>query len=416
VSVQLHLYQRPGQGNGYLGDLTTLMTNWQDTSKAVGGYLTAEGTINDGCDLAAFFNAHLGCVVRRQAYGLTAWEGVIYEMRLTTGGVEYTRSLAPERWHNRVKILYQMADGPKFADWTEDLTASAQYGRSDYIVTLGTATADQAVALRARHLQQYAWPRAWLSGGVSLNEPGGRLQDALTLSCAGFWATLNWRYATATIEDQAANCVTRMLALAELVTAGRVESNALTVRLDCTTPQRVGDLLEQVAEAGDAAGNIWQIGVYNDRQLIYEAAPTTARYTWRGGQLYDGGAVVAVPELLRPGFLLYNASAPGGAAPAGSTSSWADPRYGYVDQVSYDSGGTVRLSLYGFDSGLSQFERLIGNAGRLLDEQRRRMAAELEADAQKRERYYRNQWIRENHPDWPLEPGEERPPGAGGVW
>ena len=91
----------------------------------------------------------------------------------------------------------------------------------------------------------------------------------------------------------------------------------------------------RVQEMGDAAGNIWNCGVYENRDLIYEQAPTTAEYLWRDGQLLNKAGQPVQPELVRPGFYLRAQNILGAVQPPGTSEIWDDPDIAYVDEVEW---------------------------------------------------------------------------------
>lgn len=416
----IHLYQRPIKGTAFLADLTARLPDWTDTSRAAGGFWTAGGSMT-GADLAEWYAQMLGCRIRRYSYGVIGWEGIVYELRLRRGGMTYTRSLTPELWHNDVDVYYTGFNGGQHhLFWYANADALAEYGRASFIVTLGTAETGSAGALKDRHLREYAWPRSRLSGGLTVGTLLPAAGDSLEVVCAGLWSTLNWRYfqtyaQPTEVPTPASAQIARLVAAAEFVTAGRIETNALPILLDCTVPQRLGDAIEGIAEQGDADGNIWQCGVWGDN-LNYHPAPTTVEYAWRNGELWAAGGAAVTHQLVRPGCLMLDASAPTGGIPAGGT-VFDDPRVGYVEQIEYTAAtDSIQMAFSGAVIQDAALEARLRGMADLYKPNAAGVAA-MQADDIKRNRWYVNEWFVNNAPvGWtPYEAATMRAPGAGGI-
>lgn len=350
--MNLLLYQRPMQGTAPVMNLTPYVDDWTDATERIGGYTTGAFSIENKMgreELASFYDAFLGNVVKRGSYGMVRWEGLIYEMRLTVDGMTFVRSLAPEWWHNKVKIVYSDDIGSRAeVTWSEDTDSSDQWGEMHYLISLGGCTSAAATALQARHLAEYGWPRSRMVGNLSpVPSPARGGGARLDVFCAGFWSTLNWRYRETTLTDTASTCVSTFVAASEFVTAGRIETNALSTRCDAyPNPQRLGDLIRGIMEEGDSSGNIWQGGVYAGREFVYEQAPTSAKYQWRDGRLWERFGAEADPELVDAGQLVYNAAAPGNRRPGAGSNIWDDPHLALIDKVEFDQKTGVTLTLY----------------------------------------------------------------------
>ena len=360
--MNLHLYQRPAEGDAAIMDLTPYVNDWVDVTRAIGGYMTAGFSLSDSAgagaargrvptltrdQLTAFFETNLGHGITRSAFGMTGWQGLIYEMRLTVDGSEYTRTLAPEIFHNRVKLLYTDAiAGQTSLDWIENTDSSDQLGRMELLVVGGTLTSIAATATQARHLAACAWPRTRMSNElIALN--GVRQRGiGLEVLCAGYWATLNWRYQETSTTGAADAQIRALAGASEFVEAGRIESNALSCMLDVEqSPQRLGDLIEDLIAQGDSDGGPWQGGVYAGRKLRYEPVPTEALYMWHNGMLQAIGGGEITPELIEPGCLIRNTSGLAAWRPVGQQQVWDDPLLAYVEAVEFSQREGIKLSL-----------------------------------------------------------------------
>jgi hypothetical protein len=315
--------------------------------------------------MAHFYDQWLGMRLVEKTLGITSWEGIVYEMRLVVNGVEYIRSLDPELWHNKMKVVYSDDTGARqTVAWSENTDSSDEFGEAQYILTLGGSTSVAATALRNRHLLEHGWPRSrMVSGGLRAGSRSGD-EDGLHVTVAGFWATLNWRYREANISDSAYNAAVTLIGASEFLSIGRAEANGLSLYLESEPiPQRLGDLLEEVIGQGDSNDNVWQGGIYADRELTYEQAPTSVTHYLRGGGLVDAAGTPVVLGLVEPGFLLLNADAPTGGQPPGSSSPWDDPRVAYVDEVEFIAPNQLQLRLHGTEEGLLALELKIRSRG-----------------------------------------------------
>ena len=232
--------------------------------------------------------------------------------------------------------------------WSENTDSTAEYGRMEYLITLGKVTPHSATLMRNRHLNEFAWPRSRMVGGVTIpgaQDTGG---DRLVVLCAGFWHTLNWRVKGESRVGACDDLINTIVAESEFVTAGRIEANALAVEADCEpNQQRLGDLIEYIISLGDEDADPWQGGVYGGRKLRYEEAPTTVQYYLHSGRLTDAGGVAVLPPLVEPGFLLRNSDAPVAWQPPGTSTAWDDPQVAYVDEVEFIAPDQLKLRLWG---------------------------------------------------------------------
>jgi hypothetical protein len=130
------------------------------------------------------------------------------------------------------------------------------------------------------------------------------------------------------------------------VDPGRIEANALSCVLDVEqSPQRLGDLIEDIIAQGDSAGGPWQGGVYAGRRLRYEPVPTQALYIWHNGTLQAIGGGEITAELIEPGCLIRNTTGLAAWRPIGQKQVWDDPLLAYVEAVEFSQREGLKLSL-----------------------------------------------------------------------
>lgn len=333
----------------FLGNITSIAKDWQRSTDAIGGYSEASFHISNLSrgELVDFYNENLGCIIRETSYGLVTWEGMIVEMRLIINDVEYIRTLDADWFHNKVGVIYSSGPNRLTIPFDYDQESIDTYGEMQYIISLAGATSEAATALRDRHLKEFAWPRSRMVGPI----PFGywtRKQQGLHVMCLGLWNTLNWRYHTTANEDQASTSVVALVQESEFISAGTIEDNTMTVRVDGDPrPIRLGDAIADIAEQGDINGNMWQAGVYNNRQLVYEQAPQEVDYVIRGGILTERVGSEIPLSFVKPGKLVRNDDAPRMYTANRAGDIWNDPTVAYIESVTFRTPNELSLRLYG---------------------------------------------------------------------
>ncbi len=288
-------------------------------------------------ELTDFYNTWIGMKIVESTFGITSWEGIVWQLDLIKNGINYRQTLNPRYWHNRIKVLYTDPYGsPQEIAWSENTDSSSIYGEMEYIYAIGETTSGGATAKRDVALEENAWPRSRTIGGVSVGDPTPSLSgDGLYVTVAGLGVTLNWQYRETSETAVASTLLTTLIGETDFVTVGRIETNSLSVRVGGDPARRIGDLIEDIVGQGDVADNIWKGGVYADQKYIYEQAPTTIDYILQNGALLNAAGVPVNPALINPGFYVRDTSAPKGGQPPGTSNIWDDPQVSYCDEVEF---------------------------------------------------------------------------------
>ena len=346
----LLLYDRPAEGTSARLNLQGMYESWRRTKRAIGGYHTGRFTVKQlGMpQLTDFYNTWIGMKIVENTFGITSYEGIIWQLDLIKNGINYRRTLNPKYWQNRVKVIYTDGDGEQQTiDYSENTDSSDIFGEMEYQYVIGGASSAGATALQTRALVDYAWPKSRTVGSVSVGEPSPLMRgDGLYVTTAGFWTTMNWEYRESMGTAGASTLITTLVGETEFVTAGRIETNALSIGAESMS-KRNGDIIEDIINQGDASGNVWKGGVYADKKLVYEPAPTTIDYILRNGALYDKAGVVVDPALINPGFYVRDTNAPMGMQPPGTSNIFDDPQVSYCDEVEFIWPDTLRLKFPG---------------------------------------------------------------------
>lgn len=121
----------------------------------------------------------------RDPNGVAVWWGMVNEARLQINGM--TIGLSLEEMATRVAVAVYNDDGAAVTLWSEDATFVARYGYKELLYSFGAGDQLAAQAKVTELLANYAEPNATLS----LQQ---RNKQGATLTCIGWWETLNWRY------------------------------------------------------------------------------------------------------------------------------------------------------------------------------------------------------------------------------
>lgn len=357
MSYNLQLYKRLATNSPpeFLINFTTIARNWKRSTRAIGGYWLGSCDLS-GMDISRqellkWYEKYLGNHVKETTFGLLSWEGLIYEMTLTLDGVQYRRTLDREWFHNKVKVLYRDAGVQADTGWSENTDSSDEYGEMQYIDTISEAVAAAATALRDTRLADFGFPRSRMVGGFEFGgEPRERTVDSLQVTVAGYVATLNWCCRESSIAATAANtAVEDLVDDSEFVTAGTIDTNSMNVDVDCSNPQRLWDAIEDIIGQGDASGNRWVGGVFEDREFDYNQGATEVKYYLRNGTLIGLANSTVFPSMLKPDFIIRNANAPSGSGTPIGGNAWDDPRNAWITEVEFIAPDGLVLKPSGFE-------------------------------------------------------------------
>lgn len=368
-SLELHPRATGTTRSGALafpGDLTSVAYGWRRSSRAIGGYWLGSFILSQAdftrAELQEFYNLKVGCRLVERTFGMKSWEGYIVEMRYMQGGSEFGISLWPETFCNRVVVYYSDDIGSRqYTAEANNTNSQAMFGTCTRRLSVAGTTAAGAEALRDRMLSEYAWPRSRERGSLAVSaEAPTPAPDQIEVTVAGYWGTLNWGYRATSTTNTASTLVSALAGASEFVTAGRIETNALSVRIDCfPLPRRRGDLIEEITQQGDASGKLWKAGVYGGRKLVYEEAPRVWKYQHRGNELMDIMGNPVVLSMMEPGFLVYNADAPSGWVRPGTSSDWDDPRVSYCEEIEFIAPDELLLKFGPEDQSVSLTEKRV---------------------------------------------------------
>jgi hypothetical protein len=168
-------------------DLTDLAKNWTRSIRLQGGFWTGTFTVPGGKRAITAFDTWLGAHIEERSGGAVTWEGMVYEMELSTNGFVYRTSL-DQMW-NRVRVDYDAPSGGlNETDWaTNDLSIS-RFGTKEMVLPVLTTLPEIAERARDVYLSEYGWPWPKVIGVCP------ETQEELRVTVCGYVFMLNWKY------------------------------------------------------------------------------------------------------------------------------------------------------------------------------------------------------------------------------
>lgn len=240
-----------------------------------------------------------------RAKGEAVWWGYVQSVTLRTGAVEYGASLAG--MFNSVRVAYSyVASGsstlgerrtyPAVTTTPAQEAASlALYGQRDALISIGGASDATAAAACIRLLATFAAPQS------SIDFVGDGA-DGATITCAGWWDTLDWRYyrQTGTADTATTAQIVDIVSASGALLAGVYIDTAsgLTSSQYRDGDTTAGSEVEKLCAQGTSGGLPLWPRIWSDRYLHVEAEPARGAADYallRSGLLLDqyGGAVPA---------------------------------------------------------------------------------------------------------------------------
>lgn len=242
------------------------------------------------------------------------------------------------------------ADGAVFQDgavraetsWYEDTASQAEYGVMELAVLRAGMSDASANGLAYTTLTERAWPRTRMPEDLGTFASEEMMEDNLHITWFGYVFTTRNVYTTVTGTDDCDDHVQALIPLCEYITAvasssREIAENTMQYQIDDRAPLRVWECLRNIALTGDANGNRWTLGVYENKELEYRQADTTLLGHYLKGIVKHTAGGILEPWLAMPG--LYEIDdMPVGAA--GASAIRADnPRVANVDEVTFDAKG-----------------------------------------------------------------------------
>lgn len=244
--------------------------------------------------LWALFN-DLRCPVEiYDELGVRVWWGMVYELELWSGKLQFKASLADV--FNKVSVGYSyIATGTqevgqrKTTTPVSDVNSQAEYGTKELVQLSGGMADAEANALAAGLLAKYSWPK----GGLTASNYTVGSEAKAIIYLRGWWDTAFWQYAskTTTASTETSVQIKDLLATyAPLLSAVEMDASAISSSNYKDGSKLVGSVVEEMAAASSVTGLDCTIWVDANRltYIAREPASTTINYL-----MDDDGALCA---------------------------------------------------------------------------------------------------------------------------
>lgn len=269
--------------------------------------------------------------------GDCAWWGYVADIQLQIGQVQAGVSI--DEMYNRVAVAYsyvepgtQNVGERRTTAWAVDAVSIAEYGTRELLQTISGSTDEHAESARTMLLAQKKYPRPTISFHA-----GNDREMSATLTCRGWYETLDWKYygATSGTADTAAQAAAIATGAGQFFTAvvQGVTSGILT------SQYRDGDgkasyEMEELLKMGTVNNRRMLVSVDQNRVLrIYEEPTNNEPYLLtKDGTLRDPFDTPVRREVCPPGVWVRLKD----VIPASvDTSRLADPTLAFIDEVEY---------------------------------------------------------------------------------
>jgi hypothetical protein len=385
INTSLRLYTPVLLGQQHVPgwDLTQMAQGWKRSIRRQGGYWSGSfDLLGTKAEHLQWFNNYMGFHLEERTGGQITWEGMLYEMELTVGGITRRRSL--DNMFNYVTATYIDTDNnvQTSSPFTDNLSIE-RYGRREQLLTLDGYHQPAAEAYAESYKNEYAYPTA-----RTINILGSGRSDAaskLTITACGYIFTANWRYETAGdgTDDDVSTYIGDIAGTdCEYLLPGKFESNTLQVRKESNTPIRAFDQIMAQVDLGDADLNRYRFYVDQGRRAYYRKIDTNPVYYLRGGELYTtpGGLASVNPWQIQPGVVRDYTYV---TTRAESLAWLQDPRDFYLDEVEVGPAGLVLKTEYFDDTSILSNQL---HYQQQLEEEKRREAEQAKREKKKKKK------------------------------
>lgn len=222
-------------------------------------------------------------------------------------------------------------EGPVQAEtsYYEDADSQAEYGVIEEALLEAGLSDETANGKAQTKLTESAWPRAHPP-----DEGAVTGKDGLSIVWYGHVFTLRNQYALNVGPDPASDIITAAIGESQYITAGAIEANSMEYQGDDRGPLRLWEIIRDVTMAGDASGNRWECGVYENRLFKYQQAANVLTGRWRGGRLWNMAGGVREAWYARPGPVNMDNMPLG---PPDLSGLYADnPRVAFIEELEFD--------------------------------------------------------------------------------
>lgn len=273
-------------GGGYAHVLTDDFVSYSHTIGVVGGCLSAEiGIMPKVLDLEWWTEYALGMAIEvRSPAGAIVWDGFVNTLGISMGGLELELGPVTEIG-NRVSVTYSPVETTLPGDtgtvretytWGENALSQERFGIRNAILSLGSASSANALAVRNFWLAENSYPRRT----QRLGQGGGA--PTLRLGCAGWWELLDFPYRDTATGTEAVETKIGKVLVAEpnglFPGPHSLGASGVVVPVNDTQERTAQDVLRGLASLGDSTSARTRLMVGPGRVVTYAAMGSTPEY------------------------------------------------------------------------------------------------------------------------------------------
>lgn len=360
--------------------LTTQASQFGFENRSIGGYFSANITINDSQEkIEDWIEYGIGRDIEVfNPYLETIWNGFVNRITATLGNMQFT--VGP--WlsiGNQIYVTYSTVDSSTSppAIGVRATTAAANntdsqalYGIIQKIYSESGMTATQATQKRDAYINDPTRAFPYTSRDSNLSGSG---QPSVSLECLGYWNLFEaYYYSNAGTGNQNLSAKIQAIINADPNSVlstdfSQITSNTTQVNQEENGSKKAMTFIKKLVGQADASGNLYKIGVYADRQTFYEQIPMAVAYQQRTSS--NSGIVDEIdsevkPWDVKPGNWLFYPNFLVGREPplTNTTLLGTDMRSGLIETMRFDA--PYALSVNGIKlSNLDQSLAAQGLAG-----------------------------------------------------
>lgn len=335
------------------------VTSYTHTINAFGGFETAEIVVNmSRQQMEEWFNEGLGTDVKVYDETLEiVWEGFVDEIEIVYGPLTKTRGPLVSIG-NRVYAVYAEIDATVTppAIGARAITVAAnntfsqgKYGIWEKVLSVGQRIPAEAENERDTYLKEHANPETseQLSLGSGENAP------RVTLRCKGYYYWFDAYVYDYTATQASVSIYDKLLAIVQADTNAIISTDYSQMSTNATLVNEYENddmmalaLIKTLTALGDASYNRYLFGVYENRRVVYAAAPTAAEYRLRladsSQRVQTISGINVQPWRMRPGKWLYFSDFMSGKSYSSNLSQ--NPQFMFAESVTYTAPWGLQIN------------------------------------------------------------------------
>ena len=376
LGLSLTAYTSIAEGADVVEVLDVNMNTYNHSISANGGYDSMSVTLsNDRISIDEWIERGVGRHIQvHNNAGNICWEGFVNSISAQLGS--YSIKVGPLMdIGNRVSVSYaEITSLDPFIVGQDTVTVIAEnedsqnkFGIIEKVLSGGRmyngAPMFEADLVRDTFLKERAFPET--SSEISIG--GGSGAPGLTIECLGYWYWTNayvfndTGVTTVTCDERIAQIIGDNPNINMYLSASIQTNNSILPEYTDEDKLAMAHLKEILA-LGGASDQRYTLGCYENREFIYREIPTMPKYKTNLGDqgqrilTYEGALVY--PWDIRPAQWLFVSDSLIGRY-TDITDYYEDPRYMFIEKVSYNSPWNVTLS----GSRVGTYEQLLSKMG-----------------------------------------------------